>query len=85
MGNAVRRFLNAVFARSLSLEGADVAVAKPDLCTIYVWPGTWIGQRCLCFCSSSGGTHFGSVSVKPGLEYCAGQTCQAGVGLILAS
>ena len=27
------------FRRSLALEGADVAVAKPDLCTIYVPPG----------------------------------------------
>jgi len=27
--------------RSLTLEGADVAVAKPELCTIYVC-GAWV-------------------------------------------
>lgn len=40
-------------ARSLTLEGSDVAVAKPELCTIYVWLG--LESMCGAFLRGQGG------------------------------
>jgi len=52
-------------ARSLSLEGADVAVAKPDLCTIYVSEGLAYGRpyaACIAVLTDRGWSAFSDLS-----------------------
>ncbi|CAE7302867.1 unnamed protein product [Symbiodinium natans] len=52
-------------ARSLALEGADVAVAKPDLCTIYVSEGLAYGRpyaACIAVLTDRGWSAFSDLS-----------------------
>ncbi|CAJ1377234.1 unnamed protein product [Effrenium voratum] len=52
-------------ARSLSLEGADVAVAKPELCTIYVSEGLGHGRpyaACVAMLTDNGWSAFSELS-----------------------